>query len=117
MVGLAEAAAAGGWSLLFLSPSFAPEQRHLRRRPPASISRCNVVCSSNWVAASFCHTVEMLAARSFAAPARQCLRQANRTSRWAPALSQASFPSTAYQWPAASTPGSPMRMLLLRRVC
>jgi len=31
----------------------------------------------------------MLAARSFAAPARQCLRQANR-SRWAPALSQVS---------------------------
>lgn len=30
----------------------------------------------------------MLAARSFAAPARQCLRQANRSSRWAPALSQ-----------------------------
>ncbi|RAR13368.1 isocitrate dehydrogenase subunit 2 mitochondrial precursor [Stemphylium lycopersici] len=35
------------------------------------------------------HTLDMLAARSFSAPARQCLRQANR-SRWAPALSQLS---------------------------
>lgn len=33
--------------------------------------------------------ITMLACRSFAAPARQCLRQAN-TSRWAPALAQVS---------------------------
>ncbi|RMZ71915.1 hypothetical protein GMOD_00009273 [Pyrenophora seminiperda CCB06] len=35
------------------------------------------------------YTLTMLAARSFAAPSRQCLRQATR-ARWAPALSQVS---------------------------
>jgi hypothetical protein len=38
----------------------------------------------------------MLAARTFAAPARQCLRQTSRSSRWAPALSQVSFPRHAH---------------------
>lgn len=47
-------------------------------------------CSCNWVPPTTLYSLNMLAARSFASPARQCLRQANR-SRWAPALSQVSF--------------------------
>jgi hypothetical protein len=77
-------------SLLFACPSTQPSTPHLHPRLPSDPTTLRGA-----PIASYRHTppINMLACRSFAAPARQCLRRANGTSRWAPALAQVSAPA------------------------